>query len=233
MSSFLGTNGRFGFSHSITIFGSNLGTALPSTTIRVGHSSCLFTSWMSDTSIFGLFSFGHAGSAGFVITGATSSGSHTDAFSYEFQISSVTTVNVLGYVNRIISSIGGGFGYEENSVQGRLHVTSCERTRWRSNSAITCSVAPGSGHSVGISITVGDVDASISDFVSFDYPLALSPTAVNLLPMGDRAVSMFGSHFSGTSMKAKIMHSISASTIWNSMTSMLLKVFIYIHLLPA
>ena len=132
----------------------------------------------------------------------------------------------------VISSIGTGFGKGETSVTGRLHFTSSQRTRWLSTSTVRCIVPTGSGRSLKMSVSVGDKVASISGILSYDSVAAIHPSKFNMLTLGKVTISVFssGSGFSRAicSFNVKISSSSCASTIWNSLSSLSLKVLFLI-----
>ena len=133
----------------------------------------------------------------------------------------------------VISSIGTGFGQGETSVTGRLHFTSSQRTRWLSTSTVRCIVpTTGSGRSLKMSVSVGDKVASISGILSYDSVAAIHPSTFNMLTLGKVTISVFssGSGFSRAicSFNVKISSSSCASTIWNSLSSLSLKVLFLI-----
>ena len=221
--------GFIGMSTLITIFGFDFGNSVFTLGARVSLSSCMSTNWLSDSSLSCLASSGLTRTSGFVVTSVIFPGTRTDIFSYEFQISSLKTANVLGQVNRLIWSIGTGFCDSDYSLWSRLHFTSCQKTSWLSTSALKCIVTSGSCRSFGISVTVSNMVASMSEMVSFDSPFYYAPRKYNTLPFGPTTVSVISAPFSNTvgSFNARVSETSCASTIWISKTSLTLKVFFF------
>ena len=214
---------------SVTVSGVGWGLVSFSVSARLGVSSIVQTRWFSDSSLSCVPSSGMIRTSGFVITSAVLLGSRSDAFSYELQISSLKRVNFAVNVVSVISTFGSGFGQVEGSMNVRLHFTSSRTTAWVSTSSINCQVSTGSGQSFRTSVTANIIAASTSNVVSFDSHMGRSLSAVNLLPAGDRMLTVFGFGFSDSlvSLNARILQTGCSATVWISVTSLKIKVLFF------
>ena len=215
--------------YSATVSGVGLGLVSFSVSARLGVSSSLQTRWFSDSSLSCVPSSGMISTSGFVITSAVLLGSRSDAFSYELQISSLKRVNFAVNVVSVTSTFGSGFGQVEGSMNVRLHFTSSRSTAWVSTSSINCQISTGSGQSFRTSVTANIIAASTSNVVSFDSRMVRPLSAVNLLPAGDRMLTVFGFGFSDSlvSLNVRILQTGCSATVWISVTSLKIKVFFF------
>lgn len=190
------------------------------------------TQWVSVTALRSRGGQGLGRSRRAVMTVKRIFGTLTKAWSLDVAgLSGVVLVNHARSAS-VISSIGKGFGQGESSVTGRLHFTSSQRTRWRSTSTVMCIVPAGSGRSLKMSFSFGVRVASISGILSYDSVAAITPSTLNMLTLGKVTFSVFAtsSGYSRAigSFNVKISSTSCASTIWNSMSSLSLKVFFLI-----
>eukprot|EP00001_Collodictyon_triciliatum_P027567 05014_6 len=115
----------------LTMLGASMGLGYTGRA-RIGRTVCQQTQWASQTAVFSMAGHGVAKSMRAVLTVAEGSGTLTQTFSVDAAgLSHLTRMNHVSS-GSVISLIGTGFSQGRASVRVRVHITSCQQTRWLS-----------------------------------------------------------------------------------------------------
>jgi len=185
------------------VYGQALGPKFLSAYFSIGNSVSSFTYWISDSSVFGL-----VGKTGVVVFGSLrivmSMNAAICTLSEVFTFDSAQLVNVssqnydtstmFSEILRISSS-----AQVQNLYSGKVLIggTSCEATRWNSESTILCKGTVGMHKSRGISITYGIQVSSLSAAITFETGNIVSGnSSSSYSTLGGDSVTIFGNSIS-------------------------------------
>jgi len=204
--------------------------------ILVASSSVSSITWFSDSRIRvsapGYQSSPRESSSGFgrnrsvqaVVFGSVSS-TYCN-YSYPNPSVNVTDVTLTGIP--CARHVGSYFSNVDSSAKGRAGVTSCESTRWSSDTSITCFMPRFAGVLAYISISIQLSRVAASVIANVTRNVSVSDVSTNALPItGSCIVTVIGVGFGSwdSSVRARVVlrSSAAASTLWRQDTMLVSK----------
>eukprot|EP00961_Rhodomonas_salina_P046333 621865-Rhodomonas_salina.3 len=180
----------------VTFIGQNFGSYDGSTGARIGDTSCIATSWESETS---MLCFTPAGSGqGYRVTGtvATHVSTRTESFTYD-ELSVTASIPSNGPFSGGITSSFQGANYNllDYSPYARLGGTACTATSWFSDSLIFCKVASGESILHPIVVTIDSQLTTKLNVFTYNGAHVSSITASNLEVASSTVVEVAFSSF--------------------------------------
>ena len=167
----------------MTVFGSELGASVWSSSGRMGLTAAEASIWSSASSILCKSTAGSnlpGGHLFMVVTALVQVGTLSQAFTFNSPISSFFPANQPGRGNTVgLTMFGSDFGVFETSLAGRFGPTACESSQWTSDSTLRCLVAAGTFASLSAAVTVAHAVDSASMVVSYDMPRLASVKSVS------------------------------------------------------
>jgi len=164
-----------------TLQGSFMGHLGDSQAGRIGGSSCEQTLWQADTVLLCKVPAGMRGTRKIIATTGQQDGTRTEIFSYDKEgVSSMGPLNAAGTGAQIVTISGNRFGMKDYTDKVRLGFTSCEYSRWISDSTVLSLSAAGIQSTRRVMITV-------LYFKSFSFVNAYSNTDSKIKFAGWRA----------------------------------------------
>eukprot|EP00960_Hanusia_phi_P060918 764669-Hanusia_phi.AAC.1 len=206
--------------NALAIFDSSQIPIQLSDSIRIGFTACEQTSWMSGTQIFGKLSAGTSKTIGIVLTHGISQGSLSQAHSYDFSVMIVRT-NLPSSGEMIVLLPLLSYHPSCYTPTARM-VSALDKTRWASDTSISCSVQVVSGNSISFQITTGRSVFSATDATSFDR-IALSSVSGGNIAARGQVVNIFSSFLSpypDFTLSTRLGASKALETLWLSSTSL-------------
>jgi hypothetical protein len=192
---------------SLTVSGVNLGNSDYSVSVNIAGTSCLTSSWKSDSSVVCLSASGTGPQKSSYVTVAQIVGTALETFTYDSPVlTSVARVNAAGTGKIWITVSGTNFAETDKSAVLKVGQTNCGTTSWSSQTAMGCYLER-SGNGIGLKLSVATdtlLGTGLSLF-SYDAPVVtfISPVA-NAATTAGTIVTIAGANFghenfSGTS----------------------------------
>ena len=156
-SSFKRGNTASSGSHSITVYGQNLGLFSSSPSLQLGLTACEQSAWESDTSIACIISSVQGGSKRISMTAGMQLGSATHMFSNDLPLISITVrANRAQTGSASVTIHGANLGLVAFTAMGRVGQTGCEGTEWESETSVRCLVGHGARGTRRVVMTAGE-----------------------------------------------------------------------------
>jgi hypothetical protein len=180
---------------SITISGHGFETSQPHKyASRVGGSSCLSSSWVSDSIILCRSSPFVFSSSNMVVTIGSQSKSSYETMSFDLpSTSAVRNSNHAGTGSASVTVHGTGFGRVSFTTLGRGGQTGCEGTEWESETSLRCMASVGMGGSRLAVMTAGGRGGSLSHVMSLDASDLGEMHRANYAGTGSASMTVHGS----------------------------------------
>ncbi|KAJ1470339.1 hypothetical protein T484DRAFT_1848117, partial [Baffinella frigidus] len=206
---------------AVDMRGEHLGAYDTSPAGRVGGSACEASSWVSDSALACHAPAALRGTRGVTLTAATSFGSAGAVLSFDAPIVAGSR-NLPTGLSVSTTVQGKGFGAWASSAAARVGGTAAESTAWGGDASLVCKVAPESGGSLRVSVTVAEQGGTSLPLFSVDAPslLAATPPMYNQTEM----VALTGAGFPAqghATGAARFGGTGAASTLWLSATTLL------------
>jgi DNA-directed RNA polymerase subunit H (RpoH/RPB5) len=203
---------------SVSVYGTGFGQFSNSIASRIGHSANMHSVWKSDTSIAALVASGSGTSYRLMITVGVTSSTGTKIISYDGP--RLLKVSNFAVQPQGILMVGGSLSSHDATAAARLGHTVADKTRWTSESAVTCYVEQHVGASRLVSVTVGVTPGSCTE--SFSFASTLMQAFGNLasksvLTLSGGSTWNHGSH----STSVKLGSTACAATFWSSTTNIM------------
>eukprot|EP00961_Rhodomonas_salina_P288870 3903804-Rhodomonas_salina.1 len=152
----------------VNITGSNFGSWDISSTAQLGGTACESSEWSSTSSVLCKGADGFARTVSVVMTGGLSTGSLSEAISFDSPVmQSVADGNLDIGGATLLSLSGSMFGSSDYSSSVRAGGTACEVTTWTSSSTVNGLVASGTSGSLRLIFTGSGTMHSISSLLSY------------------------------------------------------------------
>lgn len=225
---------------ALTIFGTNFGNADVSATVSVGGTKCSATVWISPTQMVCTAPAGRGAARSVVATVSSpvsdvNTNSTVDyvaqvsstflAFSYDSPVvTSLSPANSAVAGRGVVTVTGTNFGTADNvAVPVFLGVTRCSTTTWLTGTAVTCTVAVGTGARLEATVVVEGLQGSTPMMYSYDAPVVTRVTFVNAPTTTGVSITVFGKNFGPEALPAQPVVKIGGTscpeTVWVSGTS--------------
>ena len=168
--------------------------------MRVGHSACEASDWVSETSVNCRVGGGVLGSRRVTVTAGDRPGSLTEALSFD-----VPSLSVLTRGNRAttgsasVTVHGSNFAHARYTQAMRVGHSACEASDWVSETSVYCRIGAGVFGSLRVTLTAGDFVGSLTNALSFDVPPLSVLTRENRAATGSARVIVQGSSFGSVS----------------------------------
>jgi len=234
-------NGPSSGTTSMTISGSNFGTADYSGNSAIGDTSAETSVWGSTTSVIAKLAAGVSVGHEVVVTvGDTILDAKAQApmgviidhrayrtteslFSYDAPaVTSTLSYELKTMGQETLTVRGGSFATWANSAQARLGHSAAEAMNWNSDSQLTLKVPAGCGKDKSVAVTSQLRTGSLSKAVTYQVPTLSSVAAPNLATAGGfRFISVSGSNFVQyeTSSRSSVGKTAAIRTLWASDTT--------------
>ena len=190
----------------------------------MGWSSCLETTWTSDSAVVCSRAPGFGG-IHTAITIEQQAGTLSGSFTYDFQFIKEAPRSNLIYA-RSLQMLGVNFQTIGPTGRTRVGSSSAESTIWHSDTAVICSSAKPSSNSLSsqsLRITLGRMVGSVTDDISFDFVEAM---IVQTNTRSADSVTIQIRRFEGSNRPTpatRLGLSACESTHWDSVTVILCK----------
>lgn len=145
-------------------------------------------------------------------------------------VTSMSPVNTPSTGGLSLTVTGSGFAGSDTSPKGRIEFTACEASVWVSDVAVICKGSQGFGRSLGVIVSVAQVQGNKTRVLSYDSPvvsLTIKEGIERNSPVqGNVSITVHGAHFgaSSTSPSARIGGSACQATNWKSASSVVCRV---------
>ena len=203
---------------SVSIYGTGFGQFSSSIACRIGQSANMYSVWRSDTSIAALVASGSGTSHRLMITAGVKSSTGAKIVSYDGP--RLLKVSNFAVQPQGILMVGGGLSGLDATTASRLGHTVADKTRWTSDSAVTCYVEQHVGASRLVSVTVGLTTGSCTEsfsFASTSMQAFGNLASKSVLNLSGGSTWKHGSY----STSIKLGSTACAATIWSSTTNIM------------
>ena len=209
-------------SSSMTVYGSALGIGGTTGRGRSGQTRCEETEWVSETSLRCMVESANSASLRALVTGGWRSGTMSETFSVDFGCVSALHLRngpVTGLA--LVTLYGAGFGQNSLTSSTRNGMTTCEGTRWVSDTAVLCVTSTGNQGSRHVILTSGQDARSASTVLSMDVSMISLVRQANTVEIGNSFL-LQGNVLvmSDWSASAGVGHTGCEETVWQSATSL-------------
>ena len=207
---------------SITMFGVSLLPYFLSQKGSTGLSACEYSQWISDSSLHCKISVQLGDAKAQVITVGGVRNTLSGAVSADIPtISQGKRMNFGPVISVQLRVHGSNFGQVSYSLVGRMH-TGMEVTDWRSETAVSCSVARGTMRSKSLQMTVIHQVGTLSASFSSDSPKISMSRLINDANHRTRSVTVLGANFESIlyTEQVRLQQSACESSMWVSESSM-------------
>eukprot|EP00960_Hanusia_phi_P007382 210360-Hanusia_phi.AAC.1 len=206
-------------STSVTLFGTSFSSSLLSISMRIHHSASQATKWNADTALTCSTPTAILNSRLVQVSAALSVGSSSQFHSFDIpKTSSLVAVNGPAYS---FSTFLHQVEYRLSTARGKVGMTPCESTGWKSFTSIMCQMPKGFHASLSAIVSIGQ-----GGVVSHSKPFSYDSTALsfilrrNVASTGSSLYTVFGSHFLAQStVKAGTGTTSTERTRWLSLFS--------------
>jgi hypothetical protein len=191
---------------SMTVHGGNLGTIAYSS-VTHGVTVSEMTMWESDSRIVCKVSAGLGRTIRVLLTSGISTGTLTEAVSYQSQSSRASTRQNLAATGSIVLRVSANnLGIMDLSLRVQIGVSAGESTRWVSQTSLLCQASSGTRGSISHVVTSGFTGGTITDILSYDAPSVLIAGPANLVWSQYLGISLLGTNFgqAGTTYRARL-----------------------------
>ena len=191
------SNGPMVGALTITVIGSNLAHNDYTGAVRVGHTACQGSEWVSESAIMCKESTGLLNSLAIILSLAVQHSSLSVSFTYNHpEIKASTATNLPNQPAEPVTIFGANFATHQTSARARLGGTSTQATMWFSDSSTRCQASFGIAGSHQIVFTTARASiGTLTDPVSYDAPSIHSLIRVNGPTLGGTRVSVAGFSF--------------------------------------
>ena len=206
-------------SMSLTMRGSHFGAVSWTTAVRVGPSGCESTEWTSDTLVRCRGGQAVGGSLRASVSAGTATGSATEGLSaMEGSLSSSQRQNMGASGSVSVTIYGSGFELGVESGSARMSWSSCESSRWVSDTSLQCRTGRQDGGSQRAAVTMGGQQGSATESVSADRTSLSAVWRHNVVSTGSGSVTVYGSGLglSWQTVGAGVGVSGSEASVWES-----------------
>ena len=130
-----------------------------------------YTQWRSDTALNAMVSGGAMSSVSSVATVFLLLGSVSNGWSFDSPnlMATGTQSNLISPGKLILTTVGQNLRFSE-SLGSRVGVSTCEYTKWKSDSALICHVVPGTPQTLRSIVTFGAHPSSTTEVISYHRP---------------------------------------------------------------
>ena len=136
---------------SVTIQGAGLGNVQITGNARVGHSSCEASAWLSSTSLKCRAMHGDKVTRRTSVSAAQSVSSSSEVISLDLtELSSSMSSNVCVSGSASVTIQGKNVGASRSCAMASISASSCESSRWVSDSALSCQAGAGLRQKLGV-----------------------------------------------------------------------------------
>ena len=214
---------------SLTIIGARLGLRSYTGKVGWGLTSATGSAWMSDTSIRCLSSSGLEQSRTVLVSSGQTATTMTEMASLACSfLSSVFISNSATTGSSSITLVGSRLGVMTTSSSAtRTSLSSCEASKWESDTSVCCLHSFSIFHSRVFVLTSGCVLSSVTHSLSYNV-LHLSAVGIysNAFPYVPPLLTLFGLAFglSDNSPLARVGQTACESSIWTSQSAILCRI---------
>lgn len=221
-STFRITNRASTGSTSITIIGSSYAISDYTFQGRMMQTAMEKSTWISDTEVFCMISYGTRGTRRIIMTVGELAGSISQVWSFDrSSVSFVRRANRAGTGSASVTVHGSMLGHATLTYRGRIEHTANEVTDWESETSIRCLTGQGRRGSRRILITAGERSGSVTQSWSLDLVIMSVLCRGNAAVTGSASVTVHGSAIGLKSYTGSLRtgHTGSESTQWESDTA--------------
>ncbi len=209
----------------LLVTASNLGTSDFSIRVRVGSTACEVSLWTSDSSVSCKVSSGLRSSLDLSLSLLNSKFMISSAFSYSsVATSSLAPSSLAASGSHQLTIFAAHLGVADFSPIARVGLTTCEASRWHSDSSLYCKLSAGLGGSLSAIISLASV-STLSRAFSFSLPTASSMLVLALPSTGGDSATVFGSDFGVfmQSQQVRVGFTACSASVWTSDSSIFCK----------
>lgn len=220
-----------------TLSGMNFGAEDYCSSARLGSTACAKTSFVSETVMRCLIGAGDGLGRDVALTVNRAVGCSTSLFSYDAPVlTAALRPNLPTTMGGYVTLLGINFGQTDLSASAsvvRLETSTphfCSTTSWMSSTTFKCGYDVVTSQAIDYDTTATSAvyKAEIGTFgavFSFDAPVLLSATPVNIPPSGGGTLSLIGANFIARdfSPSVRIGSTACATSSWVSISSVLCK----------
>jgi hypothetical protein len=213
---------------SITMVGKNFAPTDASPEAQLGITTCLTTSWLTDSSMICRAPAGTGLNHGMTATVGRTPGTQLRSFTYDapaLTYAAMPNAPTSGATDITLSGFNFGSSLKQSKIVASLDKIVCESTQWRSDTTVICRVPEGSDPStdVSLSVTTGTdtVVGSVPNMFSYDCPVVTDIGQGNFPKDGAALLTINGFNFGNKDYgpKASIGPTGCSQTTWISSSS--------------
>jgi hypothetical protein len=188
-------NAPLGATATITVQGTNFGSADRSATVKLASSSCTSADWISDTSILCGVPIGAGKGMATSITFLGQSGSGL-GFTFDSPvITDITRANGPTTAGTTTTVSGSNFGVSDLNPDVNIGGVSCAVSQWVSTTSVTCVPNKGSGKSLAVGVVVRDLVGTLAEGYTYDAPVVSQSVLENGPTAGSAVATVIGTNF--------------------------------------
>eukprot|EP00286_Rhodomonas_abbreviata_P024601 CAMPEP_0181297044 /NCGR_PEP_ID=MMETSP1101-20121128/5026_1 /TAXON_ID=46948 /ORGANISM="Rhodomonas abbreviata, Strain Caron Lab Isolate" /LENGTH=505 /DNA_ID=CAMNT_0023401947 /DNA_START=215 /DNA_END=1732 /DNA_ORIENTATION=+ len=172
-------NRMFSSSTPISMRGSSFGLIGLSSKSAIGFTACEASVWESDTAMRCRLVGSFTGTLKLSLTSGASSGSMTQAMSYDgISVSGVHPQNLASTGSVSVTISGATLGLAQFSPHTRVGPSACETTDWTSATAVRTLVGQGWASSLRLGVTLGERVSTRTDAITYDVANVMLPSSL-------------------------------------------------------
>jgi hypothetical protein len=184
---------------SMTISGTNFGSADLTPSISVGGSACATSIWSTTSAVLCHSPAGKGVAKALSMTITAQAGTGAAAFTYDAPVLTfVTLTNAPTLGSSTVSIMGTNFGealaLKDKPVVGAIGASNCVSMLWISTTSAHCTTAAGIGKVLTKALTIEGIVGSSTEVFTYDSAVITDMTS-NSPTSGGTSVSIFGFNF--------------------------------------
>jgi hypothetical protein len=180
----------------VTMQGLNFGMSNTTPSIRVSHTGCASTLWLSDTAAVCTSAGGHGHDHHKSVTISGQAGTIAGQFTFDgVLISDIQTANAPHTGKAMLTVHGLNFAATDLSPTATMMHHICFTSSWTSSTAIQCSTRSGYGDSKNFGLTMSTVVGTILTSFTFDSPAVTAIVPANMPVTAGPSLTVLGLQF--------------------------------------
>jgi len=182
----------------LTLLGTNFAPFSGSPTVSLSSTTCLTTSWLTDTAVLCSTPLGALQAAGVQISVATLVYSAPSAFTYDSPVfTSLQRWNGPGSGSTTTTVFGLNFAGTDTTPTVQIGATACRTAGWTSSTSLSCVTPAEILQGVGFDglVTISNSVGTLSAVFTFDNPLLTAISTINAPGSGGFSLTMAGINF--------------------------------------